>query len=544
MAEQNVAAVAARGRVILAAIQLPNVPRHTRRFRWGPICDGSEFLATGLRSPLLQWDRVKGIVRQGSRLVRGKMCADKPPRRGPVNCRGEPMQLAKPSMTTLSRSPMPAGMGELKPIAVAISLALGLGAGVAHEANAATITVNNLGGGSVAGQCTFSDAVQAANTDAAVQGCAAGAGADTILFSVAGTITLASTVSIDESVTISGGGTITLAPTGTNRIMYLDDTPPASVTLSGLTFAGNGTSTANGAAIFHYGGALTIQNCVFTGNATTGRGGAIFNYGGSVDIQSSTLSGNHANSRGGAIFMYSGALTMSDSTLTGNTAQIGGAIYFYNSSNATITNSTLSGNRATVIGGAISMYSTNVTLSNSTLSGNASGGDGPAVYLYASLLTLNSTIVANSTDLGGAPKGDIWDASGGTVDSTNSLIGNTAGFVFNVDVNNIKNVNPLLGPLANNGGPTQTMALLAGSPAIDAGANPLALAFDQRGAGFPRVIGAQTDIGAFEGVGAGPPPPPLGATPVPTLSQWGVALLSVLMAGWAMLTGFGGRRRS
>ncbi len=381
-------------------------------------------------------------------------------------------------------------------------------------------------------------------TTSPVNGCVAGtAGADTINFSVSGTITQVNTLVVSSSMTIAGGGQITLAPTGTDRIMYLDDTPPPQVTLSGLTFQGNGSSTQNGAAIYHYGGALTIQNSVFTGNSTTGRGGAVYNYGGSVTIQNSTFSGNHANNdRGGAIFLYSGTLTMSDSTMTGNTAANGGAIYFYNVNNSFITNSTLSGNSAASKGGALFMYSTNVTLSNSTLSGNSSGGDGPAVYLYGSLLTLNSTIVANSTDLASAPKGDIWDETGGTVDSTNSLIGNTAGFVFNVDVNNIKNVNPMLGPLASNGGPTQTMALLAGSPAIDKGSNPLALAFDQRGAGFPRVTGTQTDIGAFEGVGAAPPIPVV--TAVPTLSQWALAILGVLMAGWAMLTGFGGRRRS
>ncbi len=454
------------------------------------------------------------------------------------------MDQGRPIAAEPVRLPVPATAGELKPLAVAVSLALGFSAGAVGTANAATITVNNLGGGSVAGQCTFSDAVQAANTNLAVQGCAAGSGTDNIVFSVAGTITLASTVTISESVTIAGGGSITLSPTGTNRILYLDDTPPANVTLSGLTFAGNGTSTHDGAAIFHYDGALTIQYCVFTGNSTTGRGGAIFNYFGSLTIQDSTFSGNHANTgNGGAIYMYAGGpLTISNSTLTGNTAQSGGAIYLYNAAASSITNSTLSGNSATGKGGAIVMYGTDLAISNSTLSGNSAGTDGGAIYLTGSTLTLVSTIVANSTDLGGAPKGDIWDETGATVNSTNSLIGNTAGFNFNVDVNNIKNQNPLLGPLANNGGTTRTHALLAGSPAIDKGSNPLALAFDQRGAGFPRTTGAQTDIGAFEGVGVAPPPQV--ATVIPTMSQWGLALLSVLMAGWAMFTGFGRRRRS
>jgi hypothetical protein len=106
----------------------------------------------------------------------------------------------------------------------------------------------------------------------------------------------------------------------------------------------------------------------------------------------------------------------------------------------------------------------------------------------------------------------------------------------------------VLGPLANNGGPTLTHALLAGSPAIDTGSNPLALSFDQRGSGFARTAGAQTDIGAFEVQGAGPPPPPPPPPTgipgnIPTLSQWGTFILSALLGAWALVTGFGRRRR-
>jgi hypothetical protein len=155
-------------------------------------------------------------------------------------------------------------------------------------------------------------------------------------------------------------------------------------------------------------------------------------------------------------------------------------------------------------------------------------------------LTLNSTIVANSTDSAGTR--DIVDGSGNTINGTNSLVENPSGFVFTTNVANITGQDPLLGPLANNGGPTQTHALLLGSPAIDTGSNPTAQPFDQRGAGFARTSGAATDIGAFETQGA-PPPPPVTVVGIPTLSQWGTGLLGVLMAGWAMLTGFGRRRR-
>jgi CSLREA domain-containing protein len=466
----------------------------------------------------------------------------------------------------ISRSRNPGFSGEIKPVAVALGLAFGLGVGVAPAASAATITVNNLSGTSVAGQCTLRDAIQAANTDVAVQGCAAGSGPDTINFSVTGAIPLATQITISSSVTISGPGaaSLTLATTGTNRALYLDDTPPSVVTISGVTFQGNPATTAAGGAIFHYGGALFVQDSVFTGNFSTAPGGAIFNYGGGLEIVSSTFTGNHA-SRGGAIFMYSGALrviqstftgniatgdggaiylyssgalTMTDSTLSGNQAQNGGAIYLYRAAASTITNSTISGNSASNRGGGIYLYGQTLTINNSTLTGNTASSSGGGVYLYGSTLNLFSTIIANNIN-GGAP--DIGVGETGTVNGTNSLVRGTSGFSFSTNVANITGQDPLLGPLANNGGPTLTHALLAGSPAINTGINPLALAFDQRGTPFARSSGA-TDIGAFEVQGA-PPPPPVASVPVPTLSQWGLALLSVMMAGWAMLTGFGKRRR-
>ncbi len=499
--------------------------------------------------------------------------------------------------------------GEIKPVALAIGLAFGLGVGAVPVASAATITVNNLAGGSVGGQCTLSDAIVAANTDAAVQGCAAGSGADIINFTVTGTISPPAELAITTDVTISGPGaaSLTITPAGTNRSVHISGTP--AVTISGVTFSGNGTTVGDGAAIYLKGtvGAttLTIQNCVFTNNSTaSGDGGALFLYdGGAVTIQSSTFTGNHAGGRGGAIKFYdigpvtvtgstisgnssgnrgggmffykttsaavtdstisgntaasngggmffykvAGATTISGSTISGNTSSNGngGGLFFYkNVGSTTISDSTISGNTATNgQGGGILLYAQTLTINNSTLTGNSTpNGQGGGVYLSdssANVLTLNSTIVANSTSSGGSL--DLGFIQG-VFNATNSLVENPTGITFAVNVANIFSQDPVLGPLANNGGPTLTHALLAGSPAIDAGSNPTALAFDQRGAGFARTSGAQTDIGAFEVQGA-PPPPPSGLQPVPTLSQWGLALLSLLTAAGAMITGFGRRRR-
>ena len=138
-----------------------------------------------------------------------------------------------------------------------------------------------------------------------------------------------------------------------------------------------------------------------------------------------------------------------------------------------------------------------MTINNSTLTGNTASSSGGGIYLYGSTVNLVSTIVANNVG-GGSP--DIGIGETGTVNATNSLIRSTSGFSFSTNLNNITGQDPLLGPLANNGGPTLTHALLGGSPAIDAGSNPLALAFDQRGTPFVRSSGV-TDIGAYRGPG-------------------------------------------
>jgi len=121
-------------------------------------------------------------------------------------------------------------------------------------------------------------------------------------------------------------------------------------------------------------------------------------------------------------------------------------------------------------------------------------------------VALRSSIVADSQN--GAPDIDVHDETvitAFTVNATNSLIGAVEPIVSIAGSPNLLGVDPLLGPLAFNGGPTRTRALYAVSPAIDGGSNPLSLVTDQRGTGFPRVVGAAVDIGAYEFSAAMPP---------------------------------------
>jgi len=206
-------------------------------------------------------------------------------------------------------------------------------------------------------------------------------------------------------------------------------------------------------------------------------------------------------------------VTMNGTTVSGNTTATGNGGAIYSSGvGETITNSTISGNTGLIAGG-IYAFGIGVTLRNATVAGNTGGGiqnDGIG-------LTLTNTIVANN-GVNCSGTGTISD--GGT---NLQFPATTCGVT-------IASADPLLSPLANNGGPTQTQALSAGSPAIDAGTTgcPPAPATDQRGVARPQ--GLACDIGAFEFQAAGPPPPPPQSLPIPTLSQWTLLVLSLMLA--------------
>jgi hypothetical protein len=190
------------------------------------------------------------------------------------------------------------------------------------------------------------------------------------------------------------------------------------------------------------------------------------------------------------------ALTMSN----GSGWHGGGGIA--NRGSLTLENCTLSGNRAFYLlggyGGGIANYGS-LTLENCTFAGNHAGdmmlGEGGGIWNRGSLTVRNCTFSGNSAALGGGIYND-----GGTVNLYNTIIANSPHDDYqgaiSINDHNLIGGNPLLGPLADNGGPTQTMALRSGSPAIDAGNDATSLATDQRGIARPR--GAHCDIGAFE----------------------------------------------
>jgi hypothetical protein len=330
----------------------------------------------------------------------------------------------------------------------------------------------------------------------------------------------------------------------------------ANSTVSGNTvFASTGSATGSGGGLILGVNSVTlVRNSVIAGNqAPTGSGGVFVGDGGSLTVENSTLSGNQATAGFGGGIVAQGSVVVRNSTISGNSAKFAGGIGVAQSGSLTVENSTISGNAARADGGGIYTEGGAVTLRNSTVafntadSDNLGGGNGGGLFVSGpASVALQSTIVADNA-VGATGSGP--DISG-PVTATFSLVENTAGTVFAPgSVANLLGLDPRLGPLADNGGPTKTHALLAGSPAIDHGSNPAGLAFDQRGAGFPRAAGAGVDIGAFE-LQPNPPPAPPPQIVAVTFLQKRVARVRVRDAASGALRGvltpfrgFGGRLR-
>ncbi len=351
-------------------------------------------------------------------------------------------------------------------------------------------------------------------------------GADTITFNAAlagSTINLVlGQLSISDAVTITGLGASQLtidAGNGTDntfatgdgfRIFEISDGTGTlvDVNLGGLTLTG-GDVTGFGGAISNSEN-LILTDSILSGNSATAVGGGIQTFNGPVNVTNSTISGNSAGVEGGGIFTFS-SLNVTDSTISGNSASRGGGILSNTDLfgiTTTITNSTISGNTATTDqGGGIFNIDGLTVIRSSTITANtAPVGVGSGVASFANSNT--RTEVTNSIIAGNTNE----DVALVNVSSNNSfqsngfnLIGTGGGLLdpltnFTQTGDQVGVANPMLGALANNGGPTQTHAVLIGSPALDMGDPGFAgpPANDQRGAPFVRVAGGRIDIGAFE----------------------------------------------
>jgi hypothetical protein len=265
-------------------------------------------------------------------------------------------------------------------------------------------------------------------------------------------------------------------------------------------------------------GTVILTNCTISGNTAWNSGGGISNMS-TLSITDSTISGNSVTGLGGGIDNSGGTMTVTNSTIAGNSALVGGGIDNDNGSTMTVTNSAIAYNYASssvndsegdYSGGGVFNWGT-MALTNSTIaynSSNASGatGSGIANHNIWVGITINNTIVALN-NISGTTADDI--AGPVSQSSAYNLIGTggSGGLIDGINGNKVGVADPGLGTLAENGGPTQTIVLLSGSPAIDAGSNgliPSGVQYDQRGPGFQRIVNATgkatatVDIGAFE----------------------------------------------
>ncbi len=314
----------------------------------------------------------------------------------------------------------------------------------------------------------------------------------------------------------------------------------ATVTINDSTLSANGANSGgaiynsgHGGSGFNGSATINLNGSTLNGNQSVTFGGGIFNICQTVgsdtgacnlNINNSTISGNGTGSgQGGGVYSQTegGTATVifSNSTLSSNTAALGGGIQSSNGT-LTMTNSTVSGNSASGQGGGTFSNSTTINLTNVTVTNNRSNSNnvgteqGGGMFPTSGTVTLTNTIVAGNFSGTGSTRDDI----SGAIDAASSfnLIGdgtNMTGITNGTNSNQVgSSVSPidaLLGLLANNGGPTQTHALLPGSPAINAGGNAAITNppftgsdfTDQRGTGFDRIVNTTVDIGAFESRG-------------------------------------------
>ncbi|HET6632219.1 MAG TPA: right-handed parallel beta-helix repeat-containing protein [Rhodanobacteraceae bacterium] len=345
-----------------------------------------------------------------------------------------------------------------------------------------------------------------------------------------------------------------------------------NLTISNSTISGNSTGFgSDGPLPPGIGGGVFVM-AKYEGQYESQESGALDPSQSSIVITGSSIRDNHAGVVAGGLFAVAYQFQVGSSTISGNTAGSAGTKYgemgggLFAGINGTVSNSTISGNIAaggpdpdssgsytggygggltvgqkyggpysTYGGGTISL--TNLTISNNTAAGGSAGG----LATYGNVTITNSVIAGNNAvsanDLMASGSSGSSGPSGATGTTTsvvlsNSLLGTDPVTTYATIVDGgglIVGVDPLLGPLASNGGPRLTMLPLPGSPLIDAGDTSAAIGpYDERGAPHARVVGAAVDIGAVEVQAAAPPA--VTSVPVPGLGESGRWTLGGLLA--------------
>jgi predicted outer membrane repeat protein len=421
-----------------------------------------------------------------------------------------------------------AGTQQTRLTGLSTALALGLTLTIVSAVQAATFTVTNTDD---FGPGSLRQAVEDAN---------AAAGADVINFQIAtlpdAIVLISGELLVTDSVDVQGPGAENLGVIGntSSRIFHLENgSAVIDVTISGLGLA-TGSAT-EGAGIFDAGENLVVDSVVFNSNSATTDGGGLWASGSaSLTIRNSRFSGNTADRDGGAIYVenLAGPMLVENTTLTGNLAgrNGGGALFLTPSGTVTFDRTTISVNNTTLSGGGFYLDGTGgngtasgafiirsstlsgnnavdgagayfnlpagpVSFEHSTVASNTATGTGGGIFVVGASVTLDQTIVGDNT---ATTDNDLANDPDGSFAARFSLIESPGAAVINDNGGNILNQDPQLGPLQNNGGPTETQKQANTSPAVNAGdpAFTPPPATDQRG--FPRVADGRIDIGSVE----------------------------------------------
>lgn len=385
----------------------------------------------------------------------------------------------------------------------------------------ATYTVNKIADtndGVCNADCSLREAVGAANGTADNDFIAF----DSMVFGTPQTITLSGTeivIAANGTLTVNGPGANMLTISGGNSSRILATGIGVVATVSGATFTqGTGVGVINsgrGGAIYNVSGDLTLNNVIITGNNAANGGGinnaaATGGGGGVLTINNCIISNNTSTSSGGGMQNFStSTVAINSSTFTGNSggSTTGGGGAQFNGT-VTITNSTFANNNApTGAGGGFQSNGTSLVMTNVTVSGNTSATNGGGIHrgtTNANFFIRNSIVSGNN---GAAGSLDITNSVGGISSVGNNIIG-SVGTSTGWIMSDLLDTNPMLLPLANNGGFGMTYLPMTGSAAINAGQNcvvdltcatnnpPAAVTTDQRG--IVRPQGANVDIGAVE----------------------------------------------
>ena len=505
--------------------------------------------------------------------------------------------------STLSRRGRRAVGRRLAPALLGASLLAGLVMVPAPAAAAGIIADGTI--------CTIVEAIQSAESDTAVGGCASGSGADVITMTAGATLTTSSGYyanddtglpQVTTAITIEGGGHAIARDSAAPDFSILAVSNTGDLTLNDVTISGGritsfyssgggiynnglltlndsvvsgnyaystgggisngGTLVLNGSLVSYNaanhdggginGGGTTLTDSIVSHNTAgrgggirasgdlvlinstvsdnqAGAGGGITHFGSQLTLTDSTVGDNTAAGNGGGIEKRYGHMTATRSTISGNSAGAGGGIHIRNFTQLTVINSTVSGNSATGKGGGVYTYTGDINLNSSTISNNSAGGEGGGFY-NLSVADVNDSLISGNTASGAGDEvsskvsfvffreyDTVFGHSGLT--TADAIVGFTpigSNVTATSDGSDPTPLSSILSPLADNGGPTLTHALVSGSPAIDHVVYTHCVSYsilggvDQRGEprnvdgdGSPSPNTFECDAGSYEFQGTG-----------------------------------------